>query len=316
MNHDDYISFASEVQELEALLARIPKDNVISRMGLESRLKAAKNAIAGYNPLELPRKARLTFRGRPVIGSYGASAEFAAKASSFFTDAFSAVVAGISENLRYMGPIPDKEKNQLLITGTAVGSFGFEFELPGLQAQRTNGQVDLFPEAAKPENRPEVAMEKLGKLFQVAAEGSDDDIAELVDEIHPRAVKKASEFLDYLSQQDAWCGVEFKETVFRFGGVEQVRASAARLESNNIKESDENYRGEFQGVLPKSRTFEFKVIDQDQILRGKVGPEIEDADVLNTIVHKHVTAEFHVIQVGQGRPRFTLKTMADVTEQT
>src|SRR5579863_1229218 len=140
MNHDDYVSFASEIQELEALLAQIPRENVISRMGLESRLKAAKEAIAGFNALELPRKARLTFRGRPVVGSYGASAEFAAKASTFFTDAFSAVVAGISENLRYMGPIPDKEKNQLLITGTAIGSFGFEFELPRPQTQDANGQ--------------------------------------------------------------------------------------------------------------------------------------------------------------------------------
>lgn len=75
MNHDDYISFASEIEGLEALLARIPKENVISRMGLQSRLKAAQEAIAGYNPLQLPRKARLTFRGRPVFGSHGASAE-------------------------------------------------------------------------------------------------------------------------------------------------------------------------------------------------------------------------------------------------
>ncbi len=316
MNHNDYISFAWEVKELEALLARIPTESVISRMGLESRLKAAREAIAKFNPLELPRKARLTFRGRPVVGSYGASAEFASKASAYFTEAFSAVVAGISENLRYMGPIPDKEKNQLLITGTAIGSFGFEFELPRLRGENTTEQIQLFQEGNKPENRPEVAMEKLEKLFQVAAEGSDDDIAELVDEIHPRAVKKASEFLDYLSEQDAWCGVEFKETVFRFGGVEQVRESAARLKSNNIKEADESFRGEFQGVLPKSRTFEFKVLDQDQILRGKVGPEIEDADVLNGILHKHLTALFHVIQVGQGRPRYTLQKMADITEQS
>src|SRR5277367_827732 len=170
MNHDDYISFASEIKELEDLLARIPKENVISRMGLESRLKAAQEAIAGYNPVQLPKKARLTFRGKPVVGSHGASAEFAAKASGYFTEAFAAVVAGISENLRYMGPIPDKEKNQLLITGTAIGSFGFEFELPRLQPENGNDQEVLFPEANKPENRPEVAMEKLEKLFQVAAE--------------------------------------------------------------------------------------------------------------------------------------------------
>ncbi len=313
MNHDEYISFSSEIQELESLLARIPKENVISRLGLESRLKSARDEIARYVPSHLPRKARLTFRGRPVFGSHGASAEFASKASTFFTDAFAAVVAGISENLRYMGPIPDKEKNQLLITGTAIASFGFEFELPQLQVANGSDQNDLFPEANKLENGPEIAMEKLEKLFQVAAEGTDDDIAELVDEIHPRAVKKASEFLDYLSEQDAWCGLEFKEAVFRFGGVEQIRSSAARLKSNNIKETNENYRGEFQGVLPEGRTFEFRVLDNDQILRGKVGAEIEDADVLNSMLHKHVTAKFHVIQVGQGRPRFTLERMTDVS---
>lgn len=284
-------------------------------MGLETRLKAAQGAIAGFNPQELPRKARLTFRGRPVVGSYGASAEFASKASTFFTEAFSAVVAGISEGLSYMGPIPDKEKNQLLITGTALGSFGFEFELPRFPVENTIGEVDLFPVGIKPEKRPEIAMEKLEKLFQVAAEGSDDDIAELVDEIHPRAVKKAFEFLEYLTEQDAWCGVEFKETVFNFGGVEKVRESAARLKSNNIKEDDMSFRGEFQGVLPKSRTFEFKVFAEDHILRGKVGPEIDDADVLNRMLHKHLTANFHVIQVGQGRPRYTLKKMTDITAQ-
>ncbi len=315
MNYDEYIYISSEVKELEALLAQIPQTNVINRIGLESRLNLAREAIKGFQVTQLPRKARLTFRGRPVFGSHGASAEFAAKASASFTDAFSAVVAGISENLRYMGPIPDKEKNQLLITGTAIGSFGFEFELPTLQLENGTGQVDLFPEADKPENRPEVAMQKLEKLLQVASEGTDDDIAELVDEIHPRAVKKVSEFLDYLAEQDAWCGLEFKETVFRFGGVDQVLATAARLKSNNIIESDQEFRGEFQGVLPRGRTFEFKVSGEEVILRGKVGAEIEDADILNReFLHRHVSIKFHVIQVGQGRPRYTLQALSDIAE--
>jgi hypothetical protein len=307
MNYDEYIYVSSEVQQLESLLAEIPKKNIINRMGLESRLKSAKAALEGFNPLLLPKKARLTFRGRPVFGSHGMSADFGSKAAGFFTDAFSAVVAGISENLRYMGPIPDKQKNQLLITGTAIGSFGFEFELPKIEPE--NQQEEFFPGP----NRPEDAIQKLERLFKVAAEGSDDDIAELVEEIHPRAVKKAAEFLDYLSEQDAWCGLEFKESIFRFSGAEQVRSSADRLKSNNIKESDDTFTGEFQGVLPKGRAFEFKLRDQDGILRGKVGPEIEDADVLNRdYLHKLLNAKFHVIQVGQGRPRYTLQTLNDI----
>jgi len=309
MTRDEYIFTSSEIKELENLLAAIPKEKAINRIGLEARLKSAREAISGCKFEDYPAKAKLTFRGRPVFGSHGVAADFASKASGYFTDAFAAVVAGIAENLRYMGPIPDKEKNQLLITGTAIGSFGFEFELPGKVGANV-AQSDLF----RGPNPPEEAMHKLEKLFQVAAEGTDDDIAELVEEVHPRAVKKAAEFLEYISQQDAWCGLEFKESFFRFSGTEQVRASAERLTSSNIKESDETYVGEFQGVLPKGRTFEFKVSDGSGVLRGKVGPQVEDADILNReFLHKLVTVRLHTIQVGQGRPRFTLEQLSDIT---
>ena len=313
MSYDEYISYASEIKQLEDMLACIPAEQVISRMGLQSRLESARNAIAGCDVRHLSQKARLTFKGKPVSGSHGATAEFASKASLSFTEAFSAVVAGISDNLRYMGPIPDKDKNQLLITGTAIGSFGFEFELPSDVLENSLQQEEFFPQAEKPRNRPELAMQKLEKLFQVAAMGTDDEIAELVDEIHPRAVKKASEFLDYLAEQDAWCGLEFQETVFRFGGVGQVRETAARLKANNIRETEETHQGEFQGVLPRGRTFEFKVSKGNLILRGKVGADIEDADILNRqFLHENVSVNFLVIQVGQGRPRYTLQALSDI----
>ncbi len=41
MNQEEYLHLASEVSQLEAMLAEIPTSNVINRMGLESRLKAA-----------------------------------------------------------------------------------------------------------------------------------------------------------------------------------------------------------------------------------------------------------------------------------
>lgn len=183
MNYEEYAFIASEIKELESLLADVPAENVIDRMGLEMRLRSAKDAIVNFVPNQLPRKARLTFRGSPVFGSYGIVADFASKAAGFFTDAFSAIVA---ENLHYMGPIPDKQKNQLLITGTALGSFGFEFELPRPEEPEDPSQASLFPEP----NKAEDAMQKLENLFQAAATGSDDDVAELVDQVHPRAVKK------------------------------------------------------------------------------------------------------------------------------
>jgi hypothetical protein len=204
------------------------------------------------------------------MGSKGIAAEFGSKAAVAFTEAFTAIVAGMKDRLSYMGPIPDKARNQLLITGTAVGSFGFEFQLPHLQP-------DFFSESGGAEE----ALERLFALLQVSAQGSDDEIAEIVAEVHPRAVRKVAAFLNYLSQNQAWCGLEFRQKVFRYKNVDQLRRSRDRLSEGNIHEDQESFLGELQGVLPKGRSFEFKISGDDRIIRGKVGLGIEDPDILN-----------------------------------
>lgn len=295
----DFASLASEVRELESILAEIPAEDVIERKTFEQRLTSARAVLVALATEVRREKARLTFRGRPVVGSHGIAADFGTKAALAFSEAFAAVVAGLNESLRYMGPIPDKAKNQLLITGTAIGSFGFEFELP----KQDN---DLFP-------KTDEALERMQMLLRVAAAGSDDEVTEVVDAVHPRAVKKVSEFLGYLAQQQAWCGLEFKDQFFRFASVDQLQASAERLKEENIHERDEEYEGEFQGVLPNSRTFEFKAANLDGVLKGKVDLAIEDPDILNREwLHKRASVKLHVIQVGQGRPRFTLPELAAV----
>lgn len=306
MTYDEYISISSEIKQLESLLSEIPARNVLQRMSLQTRLNAARNAIANVTEYQLVHKARLTFKGKPVLGTHGIVAEFASKAAGAFTDAVSAIAAGLDDNLKYMGPIPDRQKNQLLITGTAIGSFGFEFELP-----RPVGE-GWFPERSGAED----ALDKIKELFRLASEGEDDEIAELVDEIHPRAVKKTAEFLAYISQQDAWCGLEFKHHYFAFRDIDQLKASAERLKEDNIKSCDEVFSGEFQGVLPSSRSFEFKIEGSNQVLRGKVGLEIEDADMLNReFLHKQSNVKLYGIQVGQGRPRYTLISLEDIQLQ-
>lgn len=301
--NNDYLSVASEIRELEALLADIPEGNVIERMSLEARLESVKSTLASL-PQQAAPKARLIFRGKPVFGSHGIAADFASKAAGAFSDAFAVVAAGLSGGLRDMGPIPNQDKNQLLITGTAIGSFGFEFELPV-------AEPSFFPEAEKAQE----AMAKIQALFRLAAEGSDDEVAEVIEEVHPRAVKKVHDFLELLVQQQAWCGLEFGNRIFRYADFEQVRASCERLRDENIQETQETYRGEFQGVLPAGRTFEFQLADQAGLIRGKIDLAIEDPDVLNREwLHKPVTVKLNVMRVGEGRPRFTLMTLDDLHE--
>lgn len=298
---DARLSIASEIRELESLLATIPESRVIERMSLESRLEAAKAALAA-TPQRLASKARLTFRGRPVVGSHGIAADFGGKAAGALSDAFAAVAAALSEGLQAMGPIPGRDKHPLLITGTAMGSFGFEFELPA-------AEPGLFPESEKANE----AMAKIEALLRLAAEGSDDAVAEVIEEVHPRAVRKVHDFLELLVQQQAWCGLEFGERSFRYADFEQIKASCERLKDSNIHESVEAFRGQFQGVLPTGRTFEFRLADQTGLIRGKVDQGIDEPEVLNREwLHKPVTVTLNVMQVGQGRPRFTLMSLDDL----
>lgn len=299
--HNEHLAVTSEIHELEMLLASIPKANVIERLSLQSRLKSAQKALESLEQLPAAPKAKLTFRGRPVLGSHGISADFGAKAAGAFADAFSAITAALNETLGNAGPIPDKAKNQLLITGTAIGSFGFELELPR--------DTSLFPDSKQSEE----AMKKIEMLFRTAATGSDDEIAEIVDEVHPRAVKKVYAFLDILVQQHAWCALEFDNRSFRYADYDQLKYSSVRLKDDNIKEETQSYKGEFIGVLPASRTFEFKLSDQEGVLRGKIDTSIDDPDVLNREwLHRPVTLSLNVVQVGNGRPRYTLKDLASI----
>lgn len=292
----------AEIRELEELLASIPEENVIERLSLEFRLQTAQKLLENLPQAKNTQKARLTFKGKPVFGSHGISADFGTKAAGYFADAFAIVAAGLSEDLRSIGPIPSRDRNQLLITGTVIGSFGFEFELPS-QSQTTS------PEPEKAEE----AMRKIEKLFSLAANGSDDEIAEIIDDIHPRAVKKVFEFLDFLVQHQAWCGLEFDKRSFQYTDYDQLKASSTRLRDDNIQERQGSYQGEFRGVLPAGRTFEFKLLDQDELIRGKIGATITNPDILNhEWLYKPLTIKLNIMQVGQGKPKYTLNSLDDL----
>ena len=304
-----FASLVSEKKEVENILSHIPTTDIITRISFQNRLEEIQKELA-----QLPAEAnasetvKITFRGAPVVGTHGIFVDFATKAASIFSDAFTAIMAG-NEDLRYMGPIPNKQQNRLLITGIAIGSFGFEFELP----QDSDNQEDLFLQ----EKKAASAMKKMQNLFIKSTQGTDDDLSEIVDEIHPRAVKKVAEFFEYLIQQQAWCGMEFRKQSFKFLNLSEIQTSFDRIKEENIKISENEYTGCFQGILPKGRTFEFKDSNTNNVIKGKIDVAIEDPGELNrTFLGKHVKTRFTVIQVGHGKPNFTLKKIDDITHLT
>ncbi len=59
---------SSEIRELKQLLEGLPQTSVIQRISLESRLKSVLHAFEQEATIPKPSRARLTFRGRPVVG--------------------------------------------------------------------------------------------------------------------------------------------------------------------------------------------------------------------------------------------------------
>lgn len=298
MNNEDRQHLLAERTFLQRLLAKTPATARLTRMSDEARLRKVEAQLAALPSDErTPARARLTFDGVPVIRSYGIFADFGMKAVSSFTEAVASVAASLSAPLAAMGPIPNRDQNQLLITSTAVGSFGFELE--EYRAEQ------LALEEASP---VATALERTQALLQSTL-GNDDDLADIASETDPRALDKVRTFLKVLADNSAVCALQYGGSGVRFTDVGQVSRSLARLAADNLHESEEQLRGEFVGVLPNSRSFEFRLASDGQIIRGKVSPRVQNVDTINDHLHSAVQIYVTRTQVGNGRPRYLLTQM-------
>lgn len=295
MNVLVYKHLVSERDTLHDLLRHTPSEEILERSGLQARLEDIQEQLANVKPpAGEPAWARLTFRGRPVVGQHGIFAEFGTKATNAFTDAVAKVAAALSGPLASMGPVPHRDESQLLITSTAVGSFGFELE------EYRSDQLDFGDVTIAGQ-----ALELTKKLLQSTV-GTDDELADSVASTDPRAVEAVRGFLEILATNDAVCALEYNNETFRFNDVGDVRRAVQRLGADNLHEENMHLTGEFLGVLPKARTFEFKLANSDEVIRGKVGPSVADPDVINKHMNRPTKIDVLATCVGNGKPRFVL----------
>lgn len=61
-------------------------------------------------------------------------------------------------------------------------------------------------------------------------------------------------------------------------------------------------RGQFLGVLPNGRMFEFQVEGSGEIIAGRVGAAIEDAGAINNCLNQPVVTRAHVKKGGINNP--------------
>lgn len=290
----------AELAVLEKLISQVPEPNVIDRMSLEARKKEVAEALSVQQiPYYEPVRVQLTFRGKPIVKSYGIYTEFAASILDKFADMVAAIGASQNVPLGMRGVIPNREHYQLIVTGTTSGSFGFELE------EAPRDEILISPVKAAIEQ----SMSIMG-----SAVGSDDDLADAIAEVSPRAIEALRTFLGAMVDHGALCALDMEEKQFKFDDVSQVRITNERLSQDNIHEDNKEILGMFQGVLPTRRNFEFSVKESEEVITGKVGPEIEDASKINHVIKKPMKIQVHTRRVGTGQPRYVLFGYEEMTE--
>lgn len=304
--NDEHLSILSEIQELKYLLEATPKEHIIDRMSLEARLEHVQGLLKEFSDTDYTPKARLIFKGQPVLDGHGMLASFGTEASKGFADLFAIVMADLSGVLGNRTKLSNREVFQLRLTGTVVGSFGFEFELPPPSPA-------VYP-FAEPAVREE-AIQKITTLLRLSVENDEKDLAEAIHDLHIRATNKISEFLKLLVNRHAWCGLEFKDDSFHYKDYEQIKASHSRFTAiSTVEEREVTYRGEFQGILPDERKFEFKLHDKNNPISGRINKYIKYPSILNRKwLNKQVKIKLTVAHPARGIPRYTLMSLDDLS---
>lgn len=286
----------SERQTVQQFLADTPQENVIERLSWQGRLSAIEARIQQARATPVPARAAITYEGAPVLNSYGVMSAFGLLATRAYTNAVQQVAAAWNriEPLRERGNVPGAKKFDLLITGAAFGSFGFQIE-EHVEDQLTLGERSTVA----------LALLKTQELLQSSI-GSDDDLTEAVNGVDPRAIQALRAFLRILAKNEATCALETNERHFQFDQLSDVTSSLMRLESRNIQREEVVLEGAFEGLLPTPRTFEFRIKESGEIVVGKINPAVADIADINTHLLQPARVRAISHRVGNSKARYVL----------
>ena len=291
-----YQFLRAELAELDKLLSMTPESAVIDRKSLEYRRSQVEAELEGNPPpSRWPASARLFFNGKPVVDRQGIYADFAGVAVNAFSKAVTSLAASQLAELGERGVIPNRDNYRLVVTGTSSGSFGFDVE--EILDPQTSYLTDESP--------VELAIGQAKTILESLA-GDEEVIAEAIADTDERALDDLRDFLKVMVDSEAVCTLSFKNDMFRFRDVEQVRHGLDRLGTDNIHVGETTMFGRFQGFLPKVRRAEFVVDESKEVLSCRVDLTVDNAEEINQILGRDVNMNARFRQVGNSRPRYTV----------
>jgi hypothetical protein len=266
MTRPDRDVLASEMAMLDEMLRSIDADRVLERSGLEARRDRLADELAALP--DTPKHVMLTFGGAPVRSSEAIQADFAGEAIVLFNKAIATISASLSSSLGETGPLRQAASRQLEIVGTVPGSFGFELELPEPERPTLPGVPGADP--------MEQSLETTLLMIREANGGNEEQLSELLGELHPRAAKRVHDFVKHVVDRNAIFTMRFGAHRVAVASPEEGLAVLETLREDHIERDDIEVDAELIGVLPEARRFEARLLEDGSLVRGRIDPGVGD----------------------------------------
>lgn len=252
----------ADLAAVEVLLnARTADEDPVGHMQFARRLEHLTQRLREIEAAPATNaEVGLFFGGRPVIGSYGILAEFGAKALAEFQTLVSNAFAAQEGTLGARGPVPGRERTQLLLTDVARGSFGF-----------------ILHQAEDPQFVDSVMKDVVGHavdlVFRIASP-DEETFGALAEDIDGRVLGSLRSFFKVLDDAGATMRIieDSREITLR---REEVGLARERTESVDFDETESEVTGTIY-VLPVDRRFELHPVGGGEVLRGAISLECLD----------------------------------------
>ncbi|AFL74904.1 hypothetical protein [Thiocystis violascens] len=250
----------AELASLSDLLQSAKEmDDPVGEFQLEKRKKKIESELLSL--VEHPEKKAsiaLFFGGKPVLGSRGISADFAAHMLESFQDlvarSFASAELGM---LGGRGPIPMRQATNLMVTNLTKGSFGFVLdELSDQEETDTTALKFIVEEVVR----------TLGKV----SSSNELDFEEVAETLEPRMLISLKDF--FVTLDSAEGTIRLVDDVADISlDLPAIHRGRIRTEVTSIDETDITIEGILIGILPEHRKFEMLV--DGQMLYGSVSKE-------------------------------------------
>jgi hypothetical protein len=254
----------AELATLDQLLAGLAPEDILGRIGLQSRRTEVASEITQIQ--EHPETAAsiaLLFGGKPVLGSMGIEAAFASEAVSKFQDLLSNVWAtaeGVGIGSR--GPVPAQERSQLHITSLLHGSVGFLLE-------------ELHPEKPLFSSSLKLAADRATEILEAFGSEDEQRFTAILETVDQRVLNSTRDFFRQIYRSDATIRLAEAEKSMEMQR-DVISRAYQRAENVTIEDSETEVRGQLLGLIPIGRKFEMRD-EEGNLISGSVAPTLSES---------------------------------------